>query len=198
MIADGHHRYTVALAFREEMRARHGPGPWDAMMMFVVDAVTEDPPVLPIHRAVHPNGNLAEQEEGEHLWASDGSLPVRVRDLAEILASLNDDDMTVGVVAYEDDEIVHRVGRIDGNGPAVCALHERVLDRVDPSRLSYVPDAAAAEQAVASRRAVAAYFLPPTRVDRVWAVVRRRRRLPQKSTYFWPKPRTGMVIRPMD
>src|SRR5919201_3567434 len=44
MIADGHHRYTVALAFREEMRARHGAGPWDAMMMFIVDAVAEDPP----------------------------------------------------------------------------------------------------------------------------------------------------------
>src|SRR2546430_7487251 len=29
MIADGHHRYTVALAHRDEMRARHGAGPWE-------------------------------------------------------------------------------------------------------------------------------------------------------------------------
>jgi uncharacterized protein (DUF1015 family) len=30
MIADGHHRYSMALRFRDEMRAEHGPGPWDA------------------------------------------------------------------------------------------------------------------------------------------------------------------------
>ena len=50
LIADGHHRYTVALAFREEMRRRQGPGPWDRIMMLIVDAASEDPPVLPIHR----------------------------------------------------------------------------------------------------------------------------------------------------
>jgi len=33
MIADGHHRYSVALAYRDEMRSRFGPGPWDGMMM---------------------------------------------------------------------------------------------------------------------------------------------------------------------
>src|SRR5205823_3084156 len=52
LIADGHHRYTVALQFREEMRATHGPGPWDRMMMLLVDAGTEQPPVLPIHRVL--------------------------------------------------------------------------------------------------------------------------------------------------
>jgi uncharacterized protein (DUF1015 family) len=35
-------------------------------------------------------------------------------------------------------------------------------------------------------------------VDQVWSVVRSGRRLPQKSTYFWPKPRTGLVIRSVD
>jgi len=198
MIADGHHRYTVALAFKEEMRARQGPGPWDAMMMFIVDAVTEDPPILPIHRVVRPDGDLFGPESDGDLWGTDGSSVVRVRDLAEILASLTDDEMTIGAVSLDGEDIVHRVGRVDGRGPAVCALHERLLDRIDPARLSFVPDAAAAEQAVSSRRAAAAYFLPSTRVDRVWAVVRGQQRLPQKSTYFWPKPRTGMVIRPME
>src|SRR5205085_8992811 len=38
LIADGHHRYTVGLMFRDEMRATHGPGSWDRLMMFLVDA----------------------------------------------------------------------------------------------------------------------------------------------------------------
>jgi len=186
LIADGHHRYTVALAYREEMRARFGPGPWDAMMMLIVDGTTQDPPVLPIHRVV----------SGEEQLPELGGR--RVRDLSEVLASLHDDDLTYGLVTLEDAEPVHRLAALTGVPPTVCALHEQVLDRVPGLSIRFVPDAAVAEQAVLSGAASAAFLLPPTRVDRVRAVVQRDDRLPQKSTYFWPKPRTGMVIRPLD
>jgi uncharacterized protein (DUF1015 family) len=42
------------------------------------------------------------------------------------------------------------------------------------------------------------YLLPPTDAATIREVVDRGGRLPQKSTYFWPKPRTGLVIRPLD
>lgn len=183
MIADGHHRYTVALAYREEMRARVGPGPWDATMMFVVDAIAEDPPVLPIHRAV-----------------LQGRLPApageRVRDLAEVLATLRDEDMTYGLVTREDGDVAHHIALIEGGPPTVCALHDQILDRIDRIELRFLPDAVAAEGLVLSGEASAAYLLPPTTVDRVWEIARQGGKLPQKSTYFWPKPRTGLVIRP--
>jgi len=180
LIADGHHRYSVALAYREEMRAQHGHGPWDHMMMLVVDAGQEDPPVLPIHRVL-----------------VDGPIPMEgppVRDLAEILAVIRDDDLTYGTASGEDGGVVHRVGSLRGGPPTVCALHDQVLGA---SRVRFLPDAAAAEAAVLGSEAPAAFFLPPTRVDRIRAVIERGERLPQKSTYFWPKPRTGMVIRPL-
>jgi uncharacterized protein (DUF1015 family) len=186
LIADGHHRYTVALAFREEMRARFGPGPWDAMMMLIVDAATEDPPVLPIHRVLL-RGAPMEEPPAE-----------RVRDMAEILVSLRDDDLTYGTVRMEDGEPVHGVARLMGTPPTVCALHDQVLDRIRDAELRFVPDSVQAERAVIAGRGSATYLLPPTRVQRVWEVVADNRRLPQKSTYFWPKPRTGMVIRPFD
>jgi hypothetical protein len=187
LIADGHHRYTVALAYRDEMRARFGPGPWDSMMMLLVDGATEDPPVLPIHRLMI--GALSTLPEG----AASGE---RVRDLAEVLATLNDDELTYGFVAMEHRETVHTVGRLPGSPPTVCALHERILD---PARLElrFVPDAVAVERAVASGDAAAAFLLPPTTVERVRRAIQERGVLPQKSTYFWPKPRTGMVLRPM-
>jgi uncharacterized protein (DUF1015 family) len=47
-------------------------------------------------------------------------------------------------------------------------------------------------------QADAALFLPPTTAARIRSVIDRRETLPQKSTFFWPKPRTGMVIRPLD
>jgi uncharacterized protein (DUF1015 family) len=180
LIADGHHRFAVAQAFRELMRAEAGAGSWDRMMMLLVDASTEDPPVLPIHR-VQTGGDPN----------TDGH---RVRDLAEVLAAVDDERLVYGSAAREGDEIVHRVGRLQGPPPTVCALHEQVLG---DAALRFQPDAAAAEEAVRLGEAAAAFFLPPTHVERIRAVIEGGGTLPQKSTYFWPKPRTGMVIRPL-
>ena len=180
LIADGHHRYRVALAFREQMRARHGPGPWDHMMMLLVDAALEGPPVLPIHRVL--------------LGGTPPAHGTAVRDLAEILATLRDEDLTYGIAEGEGLGLIHRVAALKGDPPTVCALHEQVLA---DAPLRFVPDAALAEEIVRSGEAPAAFFLPPTRVERIRSVIERGERLPQKSTYFWPKPRTGMVFRPL-
>jgi uncharacterized protein (DUF1015 family) len=184
LIADGHHRYQTALANREEMGRERGPGPWDSVMMLLVDASSEDPPVLPIHRVlrVSPLPSI----EGR-----------RVRDLEEILALLVDDDLSFGAVYRDFGALTHVVGRVNGEVPTVRAIHEALLDGLGGVRdLRFVPDAAAAEASVRARGADLALFLPPARVEHVRAVVDRGERLPQKSTYFWPKPRTGMVLRP--
>jgi uncharacterized protein (DUF1015 family) len=186
LIADGHHRYTTALAYREEMRGLHGgPGPWDHMMALVVDGAGEDPPVLPIHRVARSGVDPA------------ALAAHRVRDLAEVLATLHDDHMLFGTAERNaDGELMHRLGRLDGTPPTVCALHEQVLD--DADLLRYTPDAVAAEELVRAHQAPIAFFLPPTHVDRIRTVIDGGGRLPEKSTYFWPKPRTGMVIRPLE
>jgi uncharacterized protein (DUF1015 family) len=69
---------------------------------------------------------------------------------------------------------------------------------MEGAELRFVPDCVLAEAAVMAGDAETAYLLPPTRVQRVWDVVAGGGRLPQKSTYFWPKPRTGMIIRPFE
>ena len=185
LIADGHHRYTTALTYRRERRAVDGPGPWDAVFALVVDAATEAPPVLPFHRLLEgPPPPL------------DG---VRVHDLQEVLAEIDDDGMRVGVVRRDGGALLHTVATLPGAPPAVAALHERVLGTAtDGAGVRFTPDAAAAEGAVRSGAASAAYLLPPTTTERIRAVVERGERLPQKSTFFWPKPRTGMVMRALE
>jgi uncharacterized protein (DUF1015 family) len=183
MIADGHHRYETALRYREEMRATHGAGPWDRAMMFVVDAALEDPPVLPFHRV---------QLEGTRPAAG-----TEVRDLEEVLESVDDGKLVFGIATRRDGTLVHRVAELSGDPPAVCRLHEQLLDGLDDA-LRFTPDAVAAEEAVRRGEAVAAYLLPPTDASTIRAVVDGGERLPQKSTFFWPKPRTGLVIRPHD
>jgi hypothetical protein len=122
---------------------------------------------------------------------------VRVRDLEETLETVSDARGTVGVVAIEDGVPTHRVLELGGRPPVVCALHEGILAHLDDVELRFTPDAFEAEAAVRSRDAVAAYLLPPTDATTIRAVIDRGGRLPQKSTFFWPKPRTGLVIRPI-
>jgi len=183
MIADGHHRYATALRYRDEMRLEVGGGPWDGAMMFLVDAGTEDPPVLPFHRI--------------RLTGEPPAAGVRVRDLEEVLESVDDGKLRYGIVTHEDGALVHRVAELAGDPPAVCRLHEQILAGADDA-LRYTPDAVGAEEAVRSRAATAAYFLPPTDAATIRSVVDRGDRLPQKSTFFWPKPRTGVVMRPLE
>lgn len=183
MIADGHHRYAMALRYRDEMRSEHGDGPWDQVMMFLADAAIQEPPVLPFHR-VQTAGRVV----------ADGR---RVLDLGEVLESVNDDKLVYGLVMKEDGVLVHRVAELEGPPPTVSALHaQRLAD--DDVDLRFTPDAVEAEEAVRRGAALAAYLLPPTDAFRIRDVIDRGERLPQKSTFFWPKPRTGLVLRPLD
>lgn len=186
LIADGHHRYQTALAHREERRSRDGPGPWDGVMMLVVDAAAERPPVLPIHRVLRLD--RLPDLPGE-----------RVHGLEEILSRLVDDDLRFGAALRTDTGLTHLVGRLPGEPPTVAALHRELLDGLDGVRdLRFVPDASLAEAEVREGLADLALFLPPARVEHVRRVVAAGETLPQKSTYFWPKPRTGIVLRPLD
>jgi uncharacterized protein (DUF1015 family) len=185
LIADGHHRYTTALAYREEMRASSGPGPWDRLLTFVVDAGSEHLSVRPFHRV---------QLSG---IAADPGRPVG--DLDELLGVLSDDEPRIGIVRPNGANTELSVLDLDGEPPAVRALHDGLLDALaPPGALRFTPDPGEAVAAVAGGRAVAAYLLPPTTPDRIRKVVERGERLPQKSTYFWPKPRTGVILMPID
>ena len=153
-------------------------------MMLMVDAGSEDPPVLPFHR-IRGEGPVP-------------AIGTPARDLRVIVEAVDDHKLLVGVVANAGGgRLLHGLIELEGPPPSVVALHEQVLAGADAS-LSFTHDASAAEDAVRRGDAVAAYILPPTDAASIRAVIDRGDRLPQKSTYFWPKPRTGMVIQPLD
>jgi uncharacterized protein (DUF1015 family) len=186
LMADGHHRYTTALRYRDERHASDGPGPWDRVLTLVVDASAQDLPVLPFHRI---------QLAGD----AGRTLGREVPDLASALRARSDDHATVAVATRDGHRTRYRVVPLDGEAPAVRALHNRILDELSPEPgLAFTPDADEADAAVRRGDAVAAWFLPPTTPAAIRAVVERGERLPEKSTYFWPKPRTGMVMMPLD
>ena len=119
LIADGHHRYTTALAYRNERHEAAGPGPWDGILALIVDAGTQSVPVLPYHR-VQISGGLPQAGR-------------EARDLDEVLERVSDADLVVGTITVRDDgSLCYGLLDLDGTPPVVRALHEQVLDRAAP------------------------------------------------------------------
>ena len=78
----------------------------------------------------------------------------------------------------------------------VALLDDVVLPSLGVTRFWHTTDAAAAAREVAAGRAGAALLLRPATVAQVLAVAQAGARVPAKSTWFRPKPRAGLVLRP--
>jgi hypothetical protein len=72
------------------------------------------------------------------------------------------------------------------------------LEAVPEAEVGYAHDWRSAQTEVTEGRAQAALLLRPVTVDQISEWAHARRRMPPKSTYFYPKPRTGMVFRTLE
>jgi uncharacterized protein (DUF1015 family) len=99
----------------------------------------------------------------------------------------------------------------EGRAPAYAGLDVAVLHRLVIEGILNIPPASQADdtiqytrderqalEAVMSGEAHAALFLNPPRVEQVQAVALAGERMPQKSTFFFPKVLSGLVISPID
>jgi uncharacterized protein (DUF1015 family) len=76
-------------------------------------------------------------------------------------------------------------------------LDPEIVDRLGPHGVSYTPSVPDAIAAVDRGEAEAAFLLRPTRIEDVWAVARRGDVMPQKSTFFYPKLTSGLLLLPV-
>jgi uncharacterized protein (DUF1015 family) len=93
--------------------------------------------------------------------------------------------------------VLYREGRYEllaGDG----FLDPEVVDRLAPTGVTYTPQREEAVAAVDRGEAEAAYLLRPTRIEDVWDVARRGGVMPQKSTFFYPKLTSGLLMLPLD
>jgi uncharacterized protein (DUF1015 family) len=207
VIADGHHRYETALAYQEECRtAGTGPGPQDCIMTFVVELSEERLWVRPIHRLWPEAGADLRARLGACFTVAPAgaNTPEGVRRLTGEM------DRTGAMGLVDGDGLVLLTLRQDVVGPALQRLpgHLREVDaaRLDvaferlgrPADLDYRPDAVAVAAAVAKGTAGAAVLLRPVSVTQIEAVAEAGERMPEKTTFFQPKPLTGLVFRALD
>jgi uncharacterized protein (DUF1015 family) len=224
-IADGHHRYETALAFRDEQREKHGDLGFDAAFNFVMMALaaTDDPGlvVLPTHRLVR---GLSAQviaalpETLPQYWDVESLERADAAALTQRLTDAGAQGAHVAIVATRKHRwLLHLAPtgaeRMRGMAapPAwreldVSLAQELILNgalgvtRDDIATGDYVSYTRKADDALAALTddaAQVAVLLNPTRPGQVRDVAQAGGRMPQKSTYFYPKLITGLVINPV-
>ena len=178
LIADGHHRYETALTYADQV----GGDP-DAASRFTLALLTDlaDPGlvVLPTHRVMKAGVAVT----GGEPKAS----------LADTLESL---DGRVAAGAYRDHEF--QILPLEGE-VAIVELHEQVIDNLLGKRspedyLLYTRDPEEAVRWVDEGIGTAAFFLETLDLRQVLRLAQEGKTLPQKATYFHPKPPSGMVF----
>lgn len=223
-IADGHHRYETALNYRNEViEARHGIDIDDAanfVMMALIDLDDPGMLVLPTHRLISDLSsqvlaNLTSAKLREYL---------HVRELAEINATTLQELDQAGQIAPSFLLITPAQSRLltlneagkkrmaeAGHSDAwkeldVSVAHTLILedllqlqaaDLTAGQHVRYTHEASEALTAVPEGKAQVALLLNSTRVRQICEIAEADDQMPQKSTYFYPKLITGLVLNPL-
>jgi uncharacterized protein (DUF1015 family) len=220
-IADGHHRYETALRYRDERRmsrsCEEDPA-FDYLLMLFLETTAEPLTVLPTHRIVRG----LEEAGVEALWDGlDELFAVRSADPAALGEAFGPGTGEGGAGRFG----LWTRGRgailtarrsafaplLPGGGPAFRGLDVVLLGAALERLAGIAPDAVAASGRLAFTKSVdeaidavnaradgadAAFLLDLTPVAAISAVAREGEVMPQKSTYFYPKALTGLVINP--
>ncbi len=206
LIADGHHRYETALAYRDERRAEDGNGDderaYDSVLMGLTSLHDDGLVVLPTHRVLKqwPEGaetRLTVTTLGDDLDVLQAALDAAPADQVAAGLVLADRTMLLttprtgasaatrlDLAVLERDLLVPALG-----GDQAYLAHEGLL--------TYTKDARDAWDTVRAGKAKAALIVRPIPTDQVAAVADEGGVMPQKSTYFFPKLLTGVAFQPL-
>lgn len=198
-IADGHHRYEVALEFKKEMNRLKGQGEWDYVMMFLANMADEGISILPTHRLVKG----IRREEVLRRLKKDFTVDICgiECDIHERLSHEGRNAFGLYLGSNEKWYILKYKGSdLDDMHPAlksldVVVLHELIIKRdLGITDVAYEMDISESLKKVKREDFDAVFFMNPTSVRDVEKVALSGLRMPPKSTYFYPKLLTGMVI----
>lgn len=216
-IADGHHRYETALRYRNTLREQKEYCPSaEYVMMMLVDMEDEGLVVFPTHRLLAGLSSF----DGEKLVETCGewfeTAPRESREETEkaLKAYYEAGRHAFGfftgrgwyTLALQDITVMD--GLLPEKSPAyrhldVTVLHSLILEKLlgidkenmaAQKNLSYTRSAQEAEQSVRAGKSQCCFLLNPTRVSEIGAVAAAGEKMPQKSTYFYPKLITGLVM----
>lgn len=219
-IADGHHRYETAIHYRDYCRenAVWAPGS-EFVMMTLVDMAHPGLVVFPTHRLVRGVEDFSAEkvmkscEEYFTLETLAGKADVEPRmktsyDAGEkaFVFVYKDSETKYALLTLKDAAVMENFMPEKSEASRVLdvsVLHTLILERAlgidrenmaNQKNLTYTRDLHEAITTVESGEMQCAFILNPTRVEEIGAVAAAGEKMPQKSTYFYPKLITGLVM----
>jgi len=194
LIADGHHRYAISRTYRDEVRAATGRKDTDAeyTLTFVNELVDDQLSIEAIHRLYSGVGfeELAQRLAGcFDLSPAPAPTPATLAQMVEQgrLVLLSPD----GSAQW----LTPKPGAFDGVRALDGAWLEHALDGLD-AQIDYQHGLDEMLAAVRSGGHTAGILIRPTSLAEIRRTAREGLLMPPKSTFFTPKLRTGLVIRP--
>jgi uncharacterized protein (DUF1015 family) len=203
LIADGHHRYETALAFRNENPGLAGA---DRVMMTFVNMHSPGLKILATHRLV--NGLRGDAlPDGFLRKAADDFQVEEIDSAGKLQQAWAQAGAPTVIGAAMGDRLFRMEARDAGRELDVRVLHERILGKAlgisedavrDEKHLRYVRGIDAAVEEARKGAAQIAFLLKPTSVEQVADTSFGGGVMPQKSTDFYPKLLTGLTIYTLD
>lgn len=218
-IADGHHRYETALNYRNAMREQGVPegSGTDYVMMMLVPMSHPGLVVFPTHRMVRgvkgfsPSKLISECEEYFEVReeisvdALQGSLDEAYRRGKKAFGFYTGGEKA-SLLILKDTKVMDRL--LPELSPVsrqldVNVLHTLILERLlgidkenmaNQKSLTYTRSRKEALESVESGQFQCSFLLNPTRVEEIREVAAAGEKMPQKSTYFYPKLITGLTM----
>src|SRR4030043_380216 len=211
-IADGHHRYETALAYRDEKRQEIPPGTGDQAFNFVMITLVSfsDPGliVLPVHRLMRNLSSkiLAQLRNDLETFFELESTPLDETGLPEIRGA------TTRVLGFEAGSVIALKPRQPSSIKEIMPKeHSEVYKRLDisivqhliidkllalnkSSSVTYTPNMLEARRLMESGEYQLAFLMNQIPVSTIKAIADANDKMPGKSTYFYPKLPTGLVI----
>jgi uncharacterized protein (DUF1015 family) len=198
-VADGHHRYETSVAYGAA-----------GCLVYLADAGDAALSILPTHRLVRPAAGVAFSLDD--LWArlDDAYEAEPAGDVHQALARVEAGRAShhgFAVVARDGTAVLRRPRR-DGEG-ARDSLDSAVLETevlgpagvtaaaIEQGALGFTRDPEDLAAAVGNGEAVLGFGLQAASPAEVMAVADAGETMPQKSTYFYPKVPTGLVLYPV-
>lgn len=219
-IADGHHRYETALTYRNEVRAQKArssvPQPYDYVMMYLAGMDEARLTVLATHRVVKDIGNLSKDNLlsllGKYFDITEFTV---LNDLMSVQGSRNE-KFTCGMycggdgyylLELKDPSVVSKVVKAaksqEWKNLDVTLAHRLILKHIlkveeKADNIGYLREADLAVERVRCGECKLALLLNPTRLEQVRRIASAGEKMPHKSTYFYPKLLSGIVINKFD
>lgn len=214
-IADGHHRYETGLNFRNYLREKGIEcDNADYIMMFLVNLENDGLVVFPTHRIVR---DLPDFDRDELLKKCEKYFTVETLNIAECEQELDKKykDNKISFVFYDGDiarlltlrttdvleELFPEKSKALRNLD-VSVLHSLILedvfgiDKENMAKQINLTYTRSLDEAISAAEGYAdcCFLLNPTRISEIADVAAAGEKMPQKSTYFYPKLITGLTL----